>query len=309
MLSVLSLALLFPVASSAAILTVDCDGQSDFTDINPALEAAQNGDVVLVRECSTMPFSYSPFSIDLKFDVHVIAGDRTAIDGVGSMPIGVGIPVASFRPLVTIRGPGTCIAVNNSTRIVIKGFELSLCGGDGLVLSGSTDVGILGNRITGAGGDGLRDEGSNGSYIHGNLIGLSARSGVRLINSTNLRLADNMIGFNGDATGGLGVDVGPSTPIADALLLETVVAEAAGGSLANTIINNLFIENPGGCILDAGFDTKIESNTCSGATDTPRTIFIDMNAAGGEVTSNIGIIDDPFTNSDQSDNCPVSAPC
>gem|GEM_PF-1568776 len=304
LLSILSLALLFPVASGAEILTVDCDGQAEFTDINLALEAAQNGDVVLVRECSTMPFSYGPFSVDGKIDVHVIAGDRTAIDGVGSMPIGVGVPVGNFPTLASIRGAGNCIAVNNSTRVVIKGFELDSCGGDGLVVSASTNVGILGNKIISAGGEGLRDEGSNGSYFHGNLIGLSARNGVRLVNSTNVRLADNVIGFNGSGASGRGVDVGPSTPLA-----ETMIAEAAGGSLANTIINNTFIENPGGCILDAGFDTKIESNTCSGATDTPRTIFIDMNAAGGEVTSNIGIIDDPSLNSDASDNCPVSAPC
>jgi len=289
----------------AAVLVVDCDGDGQFTDIGGAVEAAQDGDTIVVHECRTMPFSYPPFAVDSKFDLHVIAGDQTVVGGAGSTAIGVGVAVGSFNPFVSIAGSGDCVTITNSTRILLKGFELDQCGEDGVSIDSSSNVGIVGNKILGAGGDGVRDESSDGSYINGNIIGQSTGSGVALSNSIDARIIDNLIGLNGDAQGGQGVSVTSSSPVSESVQ----VGDLSGGALANSIVNNTIVENPGGCIFDAGGDTKIESNTCSGANVTPRTIFVDAAAFGGEIVANIGIIDDPFMNSDESDNCPTAAPC
>ena len=282
-----------PVA--ADVLTVDCDGDAQFQGIAAAVMAAQDGDVIVVRECETMPFTYAPFEVSGKLDLHIVAGDQTVAGGVGSMELGVGVVIPNFRPIAMISGTGECVRIIGSTRVLVKGFELADCTSHGVQISGSTNVSVIGNKILRVDGDGVRDDSSDGSYINGNVIGLSDGAGVVLTNSTNARVADNMVGFNGSR----GASINSPIPL----------GEAAGGALANTIVNNTFIENPTNCIFDGGGDTKIEANTCSGATTPPRTITIDEFAFDGEVVSNIGIIDDPFGNSDESDNCPVSAPC
>ena len=221
--------------------------------------------------------------------------------GSGSNPIGVGVGVANFRPIATIAGAGDCVRISSSTRIVLEGFELDQCGGHGVLIEDSTNVGIVGNKILGAGADGVRDDASDGSYLNGNIVGQSDGLGVALSNSTNARVVDNLVGLNGTAQTSGGISVVSVFPVGETI--------AGGGAFSNSIVNNTIVENPGGCIFDAASDTKIESNTCSGSSDPPRTITVDASASGGEIVANIGIIDDPFMNSDEEDNCPVSAPC
>jgi hypothetical protein len=227
----------------AGVIVVDAAGARGFTEIQPAIDAASDGDTILVKTGS-----YGGFTIDGK--------GLTVVGDAGPLPIVAGAVVlqniAQGKTLVlariqvtgdrSISGPpafdqtllvDNCAGAVRCVECEFHGFDASesVPGGTSVVLSLSDDVAFGGCKLLG--GDGF----SGGSLCLNGSAGSAGGSALRAIDASKLALYDCTLvggaggsggafnGFNGGGgAGGLALQAADFT-----FLSRTTVSGGRGG--------------------------------------------------------------------------------
>lgn len=257
------------VPGAAAILVVDCAG-GPFFDIGSAVLAAGPGDTVVVHECTVFPFAYPPFTVLAKDRVHVVAADVTEPTAMGGQRVGFGtVPLTLFNPVVVVDGtllsPSSCVSIDSSFGVAIKGLKLINCVGAGVAITFSGETTVVGNRIQNAMG-GIREGDCRSTHIIGNMIVSSTGPGIAVGNSSFALIADNQVG---NSSG-------------DGIL---ITATAAFVTAAH-VVNNQIVGNAGAGIRDQAIETRIERNTVL-SNGGPAQIVIDAVAVDADAVGNI----------------------
>ena len=104
--------------NGAEILVVDADGSGDFLDLPPAVAAADDGDLILVRAAAT---AYAGFSVDGK--------------GIAVVASGGGVP--SIETAIEVSG------LSADQLFALRGFDVSAVGSVGGVLELSQNEGAV----------------------------------------------------------------------------------------------------------------------------------------------------------------------
>jgi len=149
------------VASQTSLLVVDDDHPADFASLQDAVDAAADGDVVLVR-----PGGYGDVTIDGK-GVAIVADDSPV--SIGDVAVR-NLPLAS-RVLLRAQGAldsvGGVVLANDAGGVWIEGLRLrgSPAGGPVVDVAACQDVVLLECQVDpaarGAGDDGIRASGSS----------------------------------------------------------------------------------------------------------------------------------------------------
>ena len=122
-LSVLSASLGMPLAAQSQVWTVDDDGPADFASIQSAIDAAQDGDALLIRGGS-----YAPIAIDAK-RLTLLADD--------------GQTVLAPQPLFTNIAGLTVTGLASDQPVTIVGLNLASAGGFGYGIGAGGMQGLL----------------------------------------------------------------------------------------------------------------------------------------------------------------------
>jgi len=132
-----SLVLSAAVASSALASTyiVDANGTGQFTNIPPAIAAAQDGDVIIV-----MPGAYSPFTLTKSL---TIVG-RGNVSAIGSNLAISNIPAGNLAAVVNLRASGLSVA-NCAGHVIVQDVTPAAPGAPfTLAVTSSADVRLRG---------------------------------------------------------------------------------------------------------------------------------------------------------------------
>ena len=177
-------------SASAAVLTVDCNNGPYFA-IQPAVTAANPGDVIAVHPCGAYP---NGFAVVGKDSIQIVGAD--GMGAVGAYPVGSGInPLTS--PLIYDNG-ATCVHIENSRNISVVGLALEGCIDNGVRIESSQRINIQGNSLYYAGAEGVAIHGSSDVTIAGNyLSGAQGAAGIRVYGSNRyIEVQNNRVLYN-----------------------------------------------------------------------------------------------------------------
>ncbi len=137
------LAFAFAPSSGAQALIVDCSGGGMFTDIQTAINASVNGDVIVVRPCGA---GYSSgFVVNNRFDLQIVGAGAAAPTVVGAYAVGPGTQPNTFPQIFD--NAGTCVEITDSQQISLVGLAFEHCGGSGINIVQSERVNLQGNAL------------------------------------------------------------------------------------------------------------------------------------------------------------------
>jgi hypothetical protein len=257
--------------ATAEVLRVNCE-TGPYTEIDAAVDAAADGDTVLVDRCALGP--YAPFDVVGKEGVHVLSALGR---GGGSGARSEEQPAAGFRPSAIIDGDGgfQCILIADSDGVTLQGFAIRNCGFHAIEVLTSIDTSVIGNRIDG-GVEAIRDQSSSHSRYLDNVI-------VGGIFS---------IFLDGD----------------DALVAGNRVEDDLGGAISilnsrNQVVDNGITGSGAEGILDQAFGSRIERNRVLGNGGAAQ-IVLNSGSSDADVISNVtgNSILDFGTGTDLADN-------
>jgi len=275
----LALAVASTLGANAAILVVDCTF-GPFFDIQTAVTAAAPGDSVVVHECAA---PYNPFVVTGKDRVHVVAADLGAPSNMGAQRVGVAtLPLSLFTPTVQVAGTagfGSCIRIESSFSVSVKGFLVTGCFGAGVEIIDSEDTVVADHRIESVMGAGIFDIANRNTQITGNTVIFSLNEGIALEQPTSSLVTDNLVGANGD----------------DGIFIS---------GFDNHVVNNEVRLNAREGIRDCcGLGSRIERNDVLGNSGISN-IYLDFGAVNADVIGNVtgGSLVDNGAGTDLADN-------
>ena len=216
LLAAIAVPLLALVGRAGTLWTVDVSGTGQFLQIQPAIDAAQDGDSILVRAGAYAGFTLSGKGLHLFAETGLAAqvdGAVSVLDvPAGSAAVLNGFTIVGPPSTQTVAPPALRIA-GNAGHVRLQGCVV--LGGDALpggcfpwnhgapaaVVSGSLRVALADTMLVGGRGYGIQDPGS-GSCTGGNGgVALSSSTSAVMLYDCDLRGGD---GNQGGAFGGNG---------------------------------------------------------------------------------------------------------
>lgn len=233
LLALIAVPLISLPVTAADVRVVDCLA-GPFLQLDPAIEAAEPGDTVLVEPCDT---PYLPFSIDGKTDLHIVGNG-------GPIVIPAGLPDRDFLPPAKIADDPdvvgfACLGISNSEQITISNLTFDQCDFHAINVVTSEDVKILANRFEES-FETVRDSTASGIQVTGNLF----------------------------VGGAFAVFVDGN----DALISQNVILDNQGSGISllspsatgNQVLGNVIVRSRSESIFSATDGARIERNLCLG---------------------------------------------
>ncbi|MCZ7402399.1 MAG: right-handed parallel beta-helix repeat-containing protein [Candidatus Methanoperedens sp.] len=255
----LSAFLMLAGGASAATLTVNGDGSANYTTIQTAIDAANNGDTILVYS--------GPYAENVDVNIPLTlrgvdnGGGIPVVNGGGSDGIILsadGITLDGFR--ITNADNGIYLKSSNNTvknNIVDNSVSPNNVG---IHLENSNKNTITNNTANSNIDYGILLDSSSNNKLTGNTANSNTDTGIQLFNSSNNALANNIANSNT-----IGIDLQFSSN--NSLTNNTVTSNIEGiylesSSNYNTVTNNILISNiDTGIWLDASNNNTVINNT------------------------------------------------
>ena len=216
----------------ARIITVDDDGPADFSNIQAAINDANNGDIIDVR-----PGVYYE-NIDMKTGI-VLQGagaDLTTIDGTQHGHVVVfnlaSATIMGFKIINSGSNPGYSAGIFTSQSTVTIKNNVIANNHYGITLSSNSNGTVTGNRITGCTGAAAINVSSSNPVIINNLIANNNWQGI-YCSSASPSIINNTISNNGS----FGLRCSPTT--------------------SQTVINNIITNNEIGILVLGGATSDV----------------------------------------------------
>lgn len=232
------------IQASAAVITVGSNGGENYTSIQEAVNNAQNGDTILVKQ--------GVYNENVKVNKEVSIISNSASEGQNK------------RTYVLGAVPDDDVFSVNSDNVTISGFYIS--GGPsgknlyevGIYLEGADNCSLANNALI------LNDVGialnnSQRNHINDNMVGIGF-SGIVLADSNDNNLSDNWLATNGDG-------ILLNNAVNNTIFNNTASANGIGiylrTSQRNMIVSNLMSRNDYGIIGEMAEYNTVISNSLS----------------------------------------------
>ncbi|MEO1087355.1 MAG: right-handed parallel beta-helix repeat-containing protein, partial [Acidobacteriota bacterium] len=134
----------FSTQAQAQVHDVDCAAGPNF-DIQQGVNAAANGDVVVVHPC--VGGQYPAFSVVGRSNLQIVGADLAG-GFISAFTIGANTsPPNASVPLLDDPST-TCVRIDNSTNISIVGLQIETCGNRAFEIINSDQISLHGNRAS-----------------------------------------------------------------------------------------------------------------------------------------------------------------
>lgn len=228
--------------ADAAIITVDINGEGNYSSIQEAIDNAQNGDTVLVSQ------GIYQENIEVNKELRILSNSTLSGDQTKTYIIGV-VPKANVFNIY-------------SNNVTIDGFYISgsLLGTDwyesGIYLEGVQNCSLTNNMLI-QNDLGISLNGSQGNYIVSNLVSLGSY-GISLVDSEENVLSNNLVITNNQ---GISLDNSANNIIVNNTAGSNTVGVFLRTSQMNTLAYNLVSKNEYGILGQAAKSNTLVNNS------------------------------------------------